>query len=741
MLLCAVTTWAQVEVGNVYKFESGRDNTKTLSFESNKLKVLTKSTDLNLAEMWAVEAGTVDGTFALRNMKNSQYVVPKTAVRTDWTLSETKDANNDLYISIENTETGAVSIRFSEESVAGTHNGAHHESWYHTIVSWEATAEASQWVVTNVGTLEEVEQLVYISLANEVVATASNTRVGAYTLASVVALSEALDTYNADQTIANVAAVKTAYNDLLANGEKVTLAAHELFTLKCYDTNRGYMVYSTVEGMGSETQVYLAGTNKTEYHAAADAEGVYKEWATVVVEGKTYIYNAQNKKFISADNVVKFTTTAPAAIKFVDINNGLNEVQFEADNKYLSYSPGWGADCVRREVGTDEGCMFYIDKTGETASVETIAAIESTFLNGWKEQIKATLDYVGGYSSSLVDAIDAVSTFDGKNAFVQNNEKVAFAPGYYYIQHTGTKKYATFNGTNFVAASVETPTLDNIMQFVEEEGVTKLKVANAGKYVTLADAPAVSQVASDFADGNAFTIEIKENAECTVKGGAQVMRTENNGDINYWWGDTNTKWYLIPVSEVSVTINEFASICLPFAVETTGDVKAYAVEGTNNTHALLAEKADIPANQGAILKGNGTYTLNIVDAAEADWTNNKLAGTTTNSYIAPEGGAAYVLANGENGIGLYLAALNCDETGAEGETHFMNNANKAYLVVDGADAAASYSFNFDWAGTTGIEGVTAEGAQDGAIYDITGRRVKAITAPGIYIVNGRKVVK
>ena len=72
----------------------------------------------------------------------------------------------------------------------------------------------------------------------------------------------------------------------------------------------------------------------------------------------------------------------------------------------------------------------------------------------------------------------------------------------------------------------------------------------------------------------------------------------------------------------------------------------------------------------------------------------------------------------------------------------MNNANKAYLpVVVEANAAPSYSFNFDWAGTTAIEGVVAEGAQDGAIYDITGRRVKAITAPGIYIVNGRKVVK
>jgi hypothetical protein len=51
------------------------------------------------------------------------------------------------------------------------------------------------------------------------------------------------------------------------------------------------MVYSTVEGKGSETQAYLAGTNKAEFHASLDADGIYEKWAVLEVDGKKYIYN------------------------------------------------------------------------------------------------------------------------------------------------------------------------------------------------------------------------------------------------------------------------------------------------------------------------------------------------------------------------------------------------------------------------------------------------------------------
>ena len=70
---------------------------------------------------------------------------------------------------------------------------------------------------------------------------------------------------------------------------------------------------------------------------------------------------------------------------------------------------------------------------------------------------------------------------------------------------------------------------------------------------------------------------------------------------------------------------------------------------------------------------------------------------------------------------------------------WLNNANKAYLPASVANGAASYSFRFG-EGTTGISEVKGENGEVKVIYDLTGRRVEAITAPGIYIVNGVKRV-
>ncbi|MBO5864581.1 MAG: hypothetical protein J6Q73_00815, partial [Bacteroidaceae bacterium] len=106
-------------------------------------------------------------------------------------------------------------------------------------------------------------------------------------------------------------------------------------------------------------------------------------------------------------------------------------------------------------------------------------------------------------------------------------------------------------------------------------------------------------------------------------------------------------------------------------------------------------------------------------------------GTTAATYIAAD---AYVLSNGANGVGFYGAILN-----QQGNTAFLNNSHKAYLPMTDGVNAASYSFRFG-EGTTGISEVTTENGEVKAIYDLTGRKVEAISAPGIYIVNGKKVL-
>ena len=59
-----------------------------------------------------------------------------------------------------------------------------------------------------------------------------------------------------------------------------------------------------------------------------------------------------------------------------------------------------------------------------------------------------------------------------------------------------------------------------------------------------------------------------------------------------------------------------------------------------------------------------------------------------------------------------------------------------YFNVAGLKTVTAYELT----GTTGIENVKGENGKVKTIFDLTGRRVENITAPGIYIVNGKKVL-
>jgi hypothetical protein len=75
------------------------------------------------------------------------------------------------------------------------------------------------------------------------------------------------------------------------------------------------------------------------------------------------------------------------------------------------------------------------------------------------------------------------------------------------------------------------------------------------------------------------------------------------------------------------------------------------------------------------------------------------------------------------------------------DTAFLNNANKAYLPVDNLPSSAqnAKALKFDF-NTTAVENVKIETEGKKVIYDLSGRRVNDMTAPGLYIVNGKKVM-
>lgn len=150
----------------------------------------------------------------------------------------------------------------------------------------------------------------------------------------------------------------------------------------------------------------------------------------------------------------------------------------------------------------------------------------------------------------------------------------------------------------------------------------------------------------------------------------------------------------------------------------------------------------IPANTGVLLNsqrgGEVTYYTvknKEVAAYDADL-DNMLMPSVAGGEFTPEASKVYYkLAYNDyynhKGLGFYWGA-------PEGGKFFVK-AGTAYLAVPDSKARAKgFAFNGE---ATGIEGVNANVENAKAIYNLNGQRVASMAKPGLYIVNGKKVVR
>ena len=351
-------------------------------------------------------------------------------------------------------------------------------------------------------------------------------------------------------------------------------------------------------------------------------------------------------------------------------------------------------------------------------------------------EAKAAYDAAGANVDVAVDLTGAVVTVNnGQYLFIENettginifNSGAVYAEGTKftagYILGTSTTYRNMHQLSNVEFCGVETTTAS-----VEPLEVTIADIAGnydeyEGRFVKLTgvsiDADKnMTQGDDEYKAYDRFTLGFGAIANCDVTG---VVAIYNTGEQLYIKDIT----YIL-----AVTYAEYATLFLDFAAVIPAEVEAYTVTDTNSGYVTLTkvEGGVLPANTGVIVKAaEGNYTFAYSAEAPAA-VENLLQGTTTDTYVE---GAAYVLANGTEGVGLYLAEMT--------DGAWLNNANKAYLPAP-ADAEGVKSYSFRWEnGTTGVENVKVENASN-VIYDLTGRKVETISAPGIYIINGVKRV-
>lgn len=207
------------------------------------------------------------------------------------------------------------------------------------------------------------------------------------------------------------------------------------------------------------------------------------------------------------------------------------------------------------------------------------------------------------------------------------------------------------------------------------------------------------------------------------------------------WEQLEGAWTFADADKITVKLNKtesgnYASIYMPFNVTVPAESGVTAYKGRINddkTQFVLTEVNDIiPAENGIILYGENAdeVTLNITkDAATADMSDNALTGTLMQKSLEGENLSAYYVLGVSDGIaGLYHPSVKLETI----------SANKAYIYEPTANVQG-LRFSFD-GNTTGIGHIGTAGQQDeGACYDLSGRRVQA-PKKGIYVVGGRKVI-
>ena len=467
-------------------------------------------------------------------------------------------------------------------------------------------------------------------------------------------------------------------------------------------------------------------------------------------------------------------------IKASAVNNDAEHFcfQYPGSNQYMNAQSGkiafWGS--------ADQGSTMWVterDMTGLAdlqALIDQVDAAVTVYGQGGTTVGYYTAESIAALATALAAAKTAAeaNTSAAANAAAQTALQNAVAAlvtiqptegAFYYISsampstdsRSGQKMYVNNDGAmQFQNAA----TLGNVFQFVPAgDNTFYLYNVERGTYLNTAKGHNGGQ-ATAVATTGSVKVSVanmgRENVVSIIPNGGAMLHAQASGSQVVAWNNTDnagaSAWIISEVADITalsheLTVGEagYATLCLGYnatipalAGEECGVYTAAVVDGYA---AMTKVEGVLPANTAVIVKADaGTYNFNYATGEVSAIENNELKGTTVNKNFTD---AAYVLGVVEGEVGLYTAANNVstDTTNDDPEVTYeawKNNAFKAYLPKATGMNAASYSFRFE-DGTTGVENVEVENEVK-VIYDLAGRRIEAITAPGIYIVNGKKVL-
>ena len=350
--------------------------------------------------------------------------------------------------------------------------------------------------------------------------------------------------------------------------------------------------------------------------------------------------------------------------------------------------------------------MFYNESTLYTTATTpysvTVDKDNTTKTVTYSEASKDIVSYMEGESSSANSGFNAAYS-NGQTGYAAGNK----------TQVITTLPAGTYTATIYLAANPNrsiiirnTAIADNNSNTIAALPITK--TSPAGIYTS-----------------DEFTLT--EETTIGFSGYTSGEKTNQSADIDYIYIQQTA----VPVT---VTSAGFATYVPSYDLNFTGKtIEAYKVKVTAKGVATMTKVDNVPAGTPVLLYKDGGDTENIpVMTGAAAVTGNDLVPGTDAAVATTDGGYTNMILNNKGGnVGFYYA---------NGQTVA---ANRAYLHFDssykpGSGAPMMLVFDNETTGISEIE--TMRNVENEMFFDLQGRKVAQLTK-GLYIVNGKKVIK
>ena len=580
--------------------------------------------------------------------------------------------------------------------------------------------------------------------------------------------------------------------------------AMPIFTPSSLNNNSCYTVTAGDAGRGSWYSGDNGVTSTVKQSVDKNAADVNQQFAFIKKDDKYYLYSVAKKMFVAksgdntkytktAEDFVTFEKTASYAAPYVIALNGASHMGISNGYNpavitfYNSLTDGGNMSSIVRVGEFDPAEALETFNTAATVIYEyqyngkTLATQEAAAVKGEAYPDLVTPELPLGYvvtgtkpAGNVEDNATVQITLDIDNSLLPFKAVAEGTPTTWYYAQMHAYTSNEYNYRWFIAPAEDGASIrTQDHKFAADEVDAHLwgfvgSVEGGFKMVNKATGDAIkseydgtnnTNPVAEMANVNDATAFIAMGSQIgtdwfcmkSSKGqylnsqGSKANATQCDFVIKHWTAnDGGSSFFLTEYVDEDVTVNVselgWATKYFGESVHVPASVNAYIITGAADgyvTKEQIAEGEVIPANTGVLLEGvEGKCAFRKTVSYSYTLAGNLLNGSVENTYVE---GPAYVLANhSTEGLGFYKAELNKDAEGNVGTTHFLNNAGKAYLVLPTASGTAAY-YGLDWAGTTEIEDVVVENEVK-VIYDLTGRRVEAITTAGIYIINGKKTL-